>query len=234
MSENHFAIPIIKSGGGLADDEFRGIANAQIEDYAGDILISAGLEMRDSEVPLLIGHDTKSLVGRARLMASSNVVNLYGKFAPKGVSALADEWRGLLKNGIATDLSVGFKPIEREMRKDGGGWIYTKWRCLEVSICAVGCNPAAVVTEKSWTKAGRVLSGANATKLQQAHDAAESCRALVADVLDGAGGGDTDEAKAKRLRTLQLLSVSPEPPLSVAEQRRLRTLALLSIPPTVW
>jgi hypothetical protein len=74
-----------------------------------------------------------------------------------------------------------------------------------------------VIGRSAYQKSGRVLSGANATKLQQAHDAAESCRALVADVLDDAGG-DTDEAKAKRRRDLDIIKVNTPRPMSRSER----------------
>jgi hypothetical protein len=84
-------------------------------------------------------------------------------------------------------------------------------------LVAVPSNPLALVTERSLGKSGRVLSGANATKLQQAHDAAESCRALVADVLGGASG-DTDEAKARRQRDLDIINLNTPPPMTRAER----------------
>ena len=178
-------------------------------------MVVSGMESRNADVVLLANHDTTKPIGRAKLSASGNEVKAYITFAPEGTTETADEYRKLCKAGVLTDLSIGFNPIERQAI-NGGGWRYTKWQCMEVSLVAVGCNPAAVIVQGSQ-KSGRVLSSANATKLQQAHDTAESCRALVADVLDGAGG-DTDEAKARRRRDLDFVTVNTPPPMSRSER----------------
>jgi HK97 family phage prohead protease len=209
-----FNIQIVRSAG-LGPLNAVGIATREVVDYADDIVVVSGMVSRDADVVLLANHDPTKPIGRARLSASGNEVKAYITFAPEGTTETADEYRKLCKAGVLTDLSIGFNPIERQAI-NGGGWRYTKWQCMEVSLVAVGCNPAAVIVQRSQ-KSGRVLSGANATKLQQAHDAAESCRALVADVLDGASG-DTDQAKARRRRDLDIINVNTPPPMSRSER----------------
>jgi HK97 family phage prohead protease len=209
-----FNIQIVRNTG-LGPLNAVGIATREVVDYADDIVVVSGMESRNADVVLLANHDTTKPIGRAKLSASGNEVKAYITFAPEGTTETADEYRKLCKAGVLTDLSIGFNPIERQAI-NGGGWRYTKWQCMEVSLVAVGCNPAAVIVQRSQ-KSGRVLSGANASKLQQAHDAAESCRALVADVLGGASG-DTDEAKAKRLRDMDIINVNTPPPMTRAER----------------
>jgi HK97 family phage prohead protease len=209
-----FNIQIVRNAG-LGPLNAVGIATREVVDYADDIVVVPGMVTRDADVVLLANHDMTKPIGRARLSASGNEVKAYITFAPEGTTETADEYRKLCKAGVLTDLSIGFNPIERQAI-NGGGWRYTKWQCMEVSLVAVGCNPAAVIVQRSQ-KSGRVLSGANASKLQQAHDAAENCRALVAGVLCGASG-DTDEAKARRRRDLDIINVNTPPPLTRAER----------------
>lgn len=210
-----FNIQIVRNTG-LGPLNAVGIATREVVDYADDIVVVSGMESRDADVVLLANHDTTKPIGRARLSASGNEVKAYITFAPEGTTETADEYRKLCKAGVLTDLSIGFNPIERQAI-NGGGWRYTKWQCMEVSLVAVGCNPAAVIVQRSQ-KSGRVLAGANATKLQQAMTLQKACRALVADVLGGAGTSDTDEAKAKRFRDLDFVKVSAPAPLTRSER----------------
>jgi HK97 family phage prohead protease len=216
VTNKQFNIQIVRSAG-LGPLNAVGIATREVVDYADDIVVVSGMETRDADVVLLANHDMTKPIGRARLSASGNEVKAYITFAPEGTTETADEYRKLCKAGVLTDLSIGFNPIERQAI-NGGGWRYTKWQCMEVSLVAVGCNPAAVIVQRSQ-KSGRVLSGANATKLQQAHDAAESCRALVADVI-GSNTDDSDDpgAKARRQRDLDIININTPPPLTRAER----------------
>lgn len=222
-----FNISIVKDSG-LGPLNAVGIATREVIDYADDIVVVSGMQTRNSDVVLLANHDPTKPIGRARLSTSGNEVKAYLTFAPEGTTDTSDEYRKLCKAGVLTDLSIGFNPIERQAI-NGGGWRYTKWQCMEVSLVAVGCNPAAVIVQRAQ-KSGPVLSGANAAKLQQAHDTAESCRALVADVLGVAEGVDDEAAKAKRFRDLELakMRLSPgERDYAAARAKRIRDLDLI-------
>jgi HK97 family phage prohead protease len=207
-----FNISIVRSDN-LGPLNAVGIATREVPDYADDIVVVSGMQSRNADVVLLANHDPSKPIGRARLSESGIEVKAYITFAPEGTTPTADEYRKLCKAGVLTDLSIGFNPIERQMI-DGGGWRYTKWQCLEVSLVAIGCNPEAIIVQRSQ-KSGRVLSGANAAKLKSAHDFAEQCRSIVKDVLDGADcdddDDDCDDAKAARLRQVEVLSLNAEP-----------------------
>ena len=66
---------------------------------------------------------------------------------------------GLIKGGVLNAVSIGFSPIESEPIK-GGGWRYTKWELLEISVVAVPANPNALVVQRAH-KAGAALSAEN-------------------------------------------------------------------------
>jgi HK97 family phage prohead protease len=213
-----FNIPIVRESG-LGPLNAVGIATREVVDYADDIVVVSGMESRGSDVVLLANHDQTKPIGRARLSTSGNEVKAYITFAPEGTTETADEYRKLCKSGVLTDLSIGFAPIERQAI-NGGGWRYTKWRCMEVSLVAVGCNPAAVIVQRS-RKAGRVLSGSNATRLQQARDAVGTASDLIDEVLGQAdgGGSDTAEAKAKRAREVDLYRLAALPAPTRSDRR---------------
>lgn len=211
---------IVRGGYGLTDRQIRVRATNGTTDRAGDIVVPRGCVSANRSVPVLTDHvaQIENLIARANIVVTDSEVDAIVTFMPAGLSEKSDDVCAKYKAGVGTDVSIGFRPIEFEPIR--GGLKYTKWELLEISLVVVGCNPDAVVTGKRFHKAGRVLSGANASKLQQAHDAAESCRALVADVLGGAGG-DTDEAKAKRLRQIEILALGAPPPMSRSERMAL-------------
>jgi HK97 family phage prohead protease len=209
----------ISTDSALSPFQFWCDASVQIADREKDVIETDGIDLtafRKNPV-MHWNHLKDEVIGRwPQVYAMPGKLRAMGEFAPAGISALADKTRALLKSGSVNAISIGFIPLEGERLKDGGTR-YTRVELCEISVVAVPANAAALVTQRSLNKSGRVLSGTNATKLQQAHDAAESCRALVADVLDGAGG-DTDEAKAKRLRDIDIINVNTPPPMTRAER----------------
>jgi HK97 family phage prohead protease len=200
----------------LGPRQVRVVASDATIDRTGDVLIPGGCDLTDyrGNPIVLADHDPTQPIGTADASLRNNRIEAVINFAPAGISEKADTYCGLMKSNVLRTVSVGFKPLDAEPRK-GGGITYKRWQLLELSIVAVPANPAAIVIGRAH-KAGRVLSGANAMKLQQAHDAAESCRALVADVL-GVAAGD-DEGRAKRLRDLDFLKVTAPAPLTRSER----------------
>ena len=140
---------------------------------------------------------------------SAGNLRLTVDFAPDGASELADEIRNLVKTGIVRNMSIGFDAIEAEPldpKNPRGGMRVTRSELLECSFVSVPADTGAVVTARS-ERTGKVLSGANAGALREAHDLAERCRATIADVLGGAGaGGAAAEAERDhRRRQIELI-----------------------------
>ena len=85
----------------------------------------------------------------ASITADASAVTALIEFPDAGVSARADEYLALLKSRVLGAVSVGFLPISRTPIA-GGGWRYTSWEMLELSVVSVPANPSAVVTERSF------------------------------------------------------------------------------------
>jgi hypothetical protein len=68
--------------------------------------------------------------------------------APEGTSARHDEIRKLIKCGVLKGISCGFRPIESAPLKSGGRH-FLKQELVEVSVCAFGCHPDALLQAKS-------------------------------------------------------------------------------------
>lgn len=84
---------------------------------------------------------------------------------------------------MLTGVSIGFQPIKSEPIS-GGGYRFTKWELLEVSIIAVPCNPAALITQRSYGAARNKALGLDdeesAVALLEALDQIEDFRARAA------------------------------------------------------
>jgi HK97 family phage prohead protease len=131
-----------------------GIASDGTPDRDGDILLPQGCVIDEylANNIVVVGHDTSKPVGNADLKVSPEAVTAGIRFAPPGLSKLAGQWRGPVKVGIIKALSVGFLPIEKEPRK-GGGWLFRKWRLLELSVVAVPSNPKALIYQRGLKSA---------------------------------------------------------------------------------
>src|SRR5450631_3597596 len=68
--------------------------------------------------------------------------------APEGTSARHDEIRKLIKCGVLKGIACGFRPIESAPLKTGGRH-FLKQELVEVSVCAFGCHPDALLQAKS-------------------------------------------------------------------------------------
>lgn len=204
----------------LGERQIRVVASDPTPDRAGDIVVPAGcilVNYRKNPI-VLADHDPTKPIGNAETVVQNGRLQSLVTFAPEGASEKADEYCALAKAGVLNTVSIGFMPIEASPIK-GGGVLFSKWELLEISLVAVPANPNALIIGRSFrSKAGRVLSGVNATKLKNAHDAAEQCRMLVKDVLDGADCDDDDDdcdnekaLQQQRRRKLQALLMDRNP-----------------------
>jgi len=165
----------------LGERQIRVIANSGKSDRAKDVLIAKGCKLDNylNNNIVLADHDRKEPIGNfAPEIVGESVAGVM-TFAPKGISAKADQYCGLYKAGVMKSVSVGFAPIEYDVNKDGG-CDFKQWELLELSCVAVPCDPAAVVTARSLTIDPDRQSG----KLAEAF---------------GVGDGRADAAKAAEL-----------------------------------
>lgn len=131
---------------GLSERQIRVIASDPTVDHVKDVMVPEGCDTVDYQKnPIILAqHNREFPIGRAVVEIKNGRVEALINFAPAGVSAKADEYCGLAKAGIINAASVGFEPLEFEPIKDGG-YRYTKWKLMEISLVSVPANPNAVV-----------------------------------------------------------------------------------------
>jgi HK97 family phage prohead protease len=199
-------------------------------DRTGEVVDQKGIDLSDyNDNPIVLwSHNPEHPVGNASaVQVIGGKLQAQVDFFPEGLSHKADEVCGLYKGGFVRTVSIGFDVTEAEPmdpRNPRGPQRYLKTTLLEISLVCLPANTDAVVIQRA-RKSGRVISQANRSKLQQAHDAAEQARSIVADVLDtveggdpAAGGPNSAEEKAKRLRRVRALGLAL-PPARIATSR---------------
>lgn len=218
----------------VGEDEVRVVMSTSALARDGHILSPQGCrldEYRKNPI-VLFSHDPMYPIGNANDIAvTPSQISCTIKFAPLGVSAKADEVRGLMKAGVLRCVSVGFDPITMtplDPSKPRGGQRISVWTLLELSAVAVPADAGALVTARSLRE-GKTLSGANASALQEAHRLAEQCRSTISDVLTDAGHNADFERRQRQLEVRRLAAgpdVSPAPrpvrkgPTTAAERQR--------------
>lgn len=148
----------------LTDRQIRAVASDESLDRTGDIMAMRGCDLTAyRKAPIvLFNHDASTPVGTAQAEIDYSASQLMATitFAPPGVSEKAAEVCGLCKSGVLGSLSVGFTPIASEPIK-GGGYRFTKWELLELSIVSIPANPNARITTRAaqptFTKALRTM-----------------------------------------------------------------------------
>jgi len=122
------------------------------------------------------------------------------RFPPAGISARADEIRGLVKASMINAVSVGFDPINGEpldAKKPRAGMRVTDWEMLECSWCCVPVDPGSLVTARAKGKTPDWRCGASRNLPVEDSDAWDGA-AAEASVFSWAGGDDFDPAKARK------------------------------------
>jgi HK97 family phage prohead protease len=138
----------------LGNDEVEVIMSTGSIARDGHILVPQGARLNSYRANpiVLFQHDANIPVARAsELRVNGDNITAKITFAPAGVSAKADEVRGLVKSGIINAVSVGFDPIEGEPidpKRPYGGKRFTDWELLECSWVSVPADTGAVVTAR--------------------------------------------------------------------------------------
>ena len=202
----------------LGDNEVEVVISTAALARDGHILEPTGCDLTNyrANPVVLWQHNPDQPVGRATdLVVEGDRIRARITFAPAGVSAKADEVRGLVKNGIVSGISVGFDVLDAtplDPKKPRGGQRFTRWELLECSFCSVPVDPGAAVTARAetqetlnmddpHTRAGKTLSAANQQRLDDAAGHLERAfdrHKAVGDHLDAlksqADGADEDAA----------------------------------------
>jgi len=146
---------VLKTGQQSSGDPFEFILSTEDVDRAGDIVRQNWELAAFNRNPIALwAHDHERPIG--------NWVNVGVKggkltgrldFAERGTSSFIDMLRGLVEQRILRAVSVGFKPLARELRLDQNervlGYTFTKSELLEGSLVSVPANANALALAKS-------------------------------------------------------------------------------------
>src|SRR4051794_37645833 len=138
-----------KSGG--EDDgwaRFSAIASTAERDMAEDRILPGAFDPINLEyVPLLVGHDVHSAVGRLEECRQQGD-KLTVRGAIRTTLAKGKEAYEQVKHGILTGVSVGFKVLnpDKDIRYDAKGRTIIRGVLLEVSLVAIPANRSARIT----------------------------------------------------------------------------------------
>ncbi len=141
----------------LADDEVEIILTTDSLARDGHVLLPQGANLRNylANPIVLWSHDINQPVGNASdLVVDPTKIRARVKFAGIGISAKADEVRGLVKTGVVRGVSIGFEPIVYEPldpKKPRGGQRVSEYDLLECSFCSIPVDTGAGVSARAIT-----------------------------------------------------------------------------------
>jgi hypothetical protein len=154
----------------VGDREFGGnaaSADMQSDGWALDLLGGDLSRLQTGNAPLLWTHDTNSMLGSViSIRATATELPFRAKFMRAGANPFADQKCLDLKGGAGYGVSLAFKVDEQVLfdpsRGKKGGYRATKWTALELSLCSMPVDPAAVITERARRAIGGLQSALNA------------------------------------------------------------------------
>ncbi len=128
-------------------------------DRDDDNILASGWKI-PARVPLQWGHDSKTpAIGRV-VNAHVEGDRLRGRleFPPAGVYPFADQIRSLVDAGFLPNVSVGFRPLQREPN-GAGGYTYSSQELVELSVVNCPSQVDATIDGKMSKWIGASLDG---------------------------------------------------------------------------
>jgi len=160
----------------LGDDQVEVILSTGAVARDGHILVPQGCDLagyRKNPI-ILYQHMPQAPVGTASAITVwPDRITAKITFAPLGVSATADEVRGLVKSGVVRSLSVGFDPKDGEPldpKRPRDGQRFTEWELLECSFVSLPADTGAVVTARAYR--GQTMMSKHLARLEELVDTA--------------------------------------------------------------
>ena len=147
-------------GPALPDRTIVAIASDETLDRAGNVMVASGCDATNYKrnAVVLRDHDPTKPIGTASVIVKGNRLEATIKFAPAGVSPVADETFALVKAGVLTGVSIGFQPIESEPLRDGGVASSRNGNCSRSRSSPSLRIPRRLVIQRSY----RASAGASA------------------------------------------------------------------------
>jgi hypothetical protein len=172
----------VEAGDGGAGGLLTITASAESEDRAGDLVLASGWDLlayRRNPVVLWAHQHFAPPIGRSlRTWVDGKLLMATVEFAPV---PFAQEVRRLYAGGFLRGVSVGFRAIETEARKSGGGrrgTLFRRQELLEISAAPVPLHPDTLAALPPGPARGQDGAGRG----EEAPDAAgreEAARALA-------------------------------------------------------
>lgn len=145
----HRAYSLIKVKS-IEDDRriFRGIATSPAPDRVNDRIDPFGAKFAD-EIPLLSGHDHRSVIGTARLgKPTKNGIPFVAEIPvihePPTLKERVDVAWGELAHRLIRAVSIGFRPTADPVFNKMGGYDFPETEIMELSTVVVPCQPEAI------------------------------------------------------------------------------------------
>ena len=185
----------------IGDDEVEVVMSTGAIARDGHILVPGGADLAQyrANPVVLWQHDPGQPVGTAEgVRVDGDKIVARIRFAPLGVSEVADRTCGLVKSGVIGAVSVGFDPTEGEPldpARPRGGQRFTGWELLECSFVSVPADTGAVVTARAHdveVRAGKTLSQANRASLEAIHGSIDDARCELREFINDTDTDITD------------------------------------------
>lgn len=149
MTNRAYSLLEIKS----VDDDARlleGWATRPEEDRVGDVVLPKGAVYK-LPLPFLLDHDHSKAVGQVdKVEVTDKGIRFWAhikKIADEGeAKRLTDYAWTLVKNGLRSAVSIGFRALDAEKIPNSYGIKFNKWEWLELSAVTVPAHPGATIT----------------------------------------------------------------------------------------
>ena len=129
--------------------------SSEAVDRDNEVLAMDGWDLKNfkKNPVVLLFHDHRDFpVGRAKVAIKDGKLIFDIEFPQEGINPKADIARKMYKSGFMKGSSVGFigKNWVEETDKKGNRYLKSmKHELLEITLCPIGCNPEALLLEKS-------------------------------------------------------------------------------------
>ena len=137
------------------DDDARqieGWASRVEEDRMGDVVVPEGAVYK-LPLPFLLDHDHSKAVGLVdKVEVTPKGIKFWAhikKIAEEGeAKKLTDYAWSLIKHGLRSAVSIGFRSLDAEQIPNSDGLKFKKWEWLELSAVTVPAHPGATITAR--------------------------------------------------------------------------------------
>lgn len=136
---SHFTIKSFDEDEGV----IRGIATTPKTDRDGDIVEPKGASF-SLPLPLLLNHDPNQPIGHVTEATITDAgIEVVARVAKDVTARISEVWQ-LIKSGLISGFSIGFRADEWEPISTG--YKFTRWNWLELSAVTIPANPDAGIT----------------------------------------------------------------------------------------